>query len=64
MPRATVPTMMLVFSSSQRGFCDSPSMYTVARMKARMKVKKAMPTTASRSGREVSTSRRLRHSGP
>ena len=52
-PSATVPTTTLVFNSSQRGFWLSPSMYTVARMKATMKVKKAMPMTAKASGRDA-----------
>ena len=53
MPRATVPTTALVFSSSHRGFWLSPSMYTVARMNATTNVKKAMPMTANASGRDA-----------
>ena len=47
MPRATVPTTAEVFNSSHRGLCDSPSMYTEARMNATTNVKKAMPTIAT-----------------
>jgi len=55
---------MLVCDSLHCGFCDSPSMYTVARMNATMKVKKAMPTTARASGRDLSSRFRLSTSGP
>ena len=64
MPSATVPTITLVFSSSQRGFWLSPSMYTAARMNATTKVKKAMPRIATRSAFVLSSVFRLWKMGP
>ena len=63
-PSATHPTTTLVFSSSQRGFCASPSMYTLARMNATTKVKNAIPIRAVRSGLVPTSVLRLSHSGP
>jgi hypothetical protein len=64
MPSDVAPTIRLVLDSLQRGFCDSPSMYTVARMNATMKVKKAMPTIASFNGRDRTSVRSDSASGP
>ena len=63
MPTDVKPTTMLVHDSLHCGFCDSPSMYTVARMNATRNVKKAMPMTANVRGRDPHSVRRLSTSG-
>ena len=63
MPRATMLTTSLVLASSHGGRRVWPCMYMVERMKATMKVKKAMPTIARANGRERNSVRMLCHNG-